>query len=159
MIVNKILKMKNRLIKVVIWFFILNCNITPVVAKDFCFAKTVQSNLAEQIYNKLVVSTRIVRFTNQYIDSKKTENPNIPDNVWIKVKDGIDYSFFKNGAIQILNNNLTSSQMQEILNDFANESSIPIPGTKIKKELYDLSKVFEPKIEQKIHDILSSNGF
>lgn len=63
------------------------------------------------------------------------------------------------GAIQILNNNLTSSQMQEILNDFANESSIPIPGTKIKKELSDLSKVFEPKIEQKIHDILSSNGF
>ena len=118
-----------------------------------------QTSLAEQVYNRLVVSTRIVKFTNTYIDTKQQQKSHVPDNIWVKIKNSIDYDTFRGGAIQVLNDNLSNDQMQALINDFINKPFIPIPNLKIKKELYDLMPNFKVAIDQKISQILSDNGY
>ncbi|MGS2765305.1 hypothetical protein [Sinomicrobium sp. M5D2P9] len=151
--------MKN--IKIVV-ISILFCGcITKLIAANSSVEDVImeqQTSLAEQIYNRLVVSTRIVKFTNRYIDSQKQEKPHVPDNIWTQIKNSINYSIFKNGAIEVLNNNLSNQQMQNLINDFSDKPSIPIPNL-IKKELYDLMPNFQDTIDQKISQILSDNGY
>ena len=118
-----------------------------------------QNSLAEQIYTRLVISSRIIEYTDKYIDSKKAQRSNIPDSIWQEVKNSIDYNVFKSKAIQILNNNLTSSQMQRIINESSNRPSIPIPTLKIKKEMYDLMPNFQKNIDSTINQVLKNKGY
>ncbi|MFS4457311.1 hypothetical protein [Maribacter sp. 2304DJ31-5] len=151
--------MKN--IKIVIISILLSSSMTELIAANSLEAEKVnieQISLAEQVYSRLVVSTRIVKFTNKYIDSQKQEKPHVPDNIWVQIKNSIDYNIFKNGAIEVLNNNLSNQQMQNLINDFSDKPSIPISNL-IKKELYDLMPNFQGTIDQKISQILSDNGY
>lgn len=118
-----------------------------------------QNDLAEQVYNRLVISSRIIEYTNKYIDSKRSEHPSVPNNTWELVKNSINYNNFKNNVLQILNNNLTSSQMQRLIDEFSQRPSIPIPTLKIKKEMYDLMPNFQTVVNSKISQVLSNNGF
>lgn len=151
--------MKN--IKIIVISILFSSCITKLIAANSLVLEKIsieQTSLAEQVYNRLVVSTRIVKFTNSYIDSKQQEKPHVPDNIWVQIKNDIDYNLFKNGAIQVLNNNFSNGQMQTLINDFADKPSIPIPNL-IKKELYDLMPSFQTATDQKISQILSDNGY
>lgn len=114
---------------------------------------------AEQVYNRLVISTRIVKFTNRYVDSKQEESPEVPSSVWTEIKNSIDYDIFKKDAIQVLNNNLTISQMKEFINEFEENPFIPIPSLKIKQELYELMPKFYKNVDNTISQVLQNNGF
>ena len=48
-----------------------------------------QNSLAEQIYTRLVISSRIIEYTDKYIDSKKAQRSNIPDSIWQEVKNSL----------------------------------------------------------------------
>ena len=114
---------------------------------------------AEQVYDRMVVSTRIIRFTDKYIDSKRVQKPNIPDSIWQSIKNAIDYSFFRAGAIQILNNNFTNQELIRLISEFRDKPLIPIPNLKVKKELFDLGDNFQAIIDSKILEILTANGY
>lgn len=84
-----------------------------------------QQSLAEQVYSRLVISTRIVEYSNGYIDSIKITKPNVPNNIWDIAKQRIDYKSFKIDIVQILNNNLTNQEMQRLINEFSQLPLIP----------------------------------
>ncbi len=114
---------------------------------------------AEQVYNRMVISSRIVEFTEAYINSKKANKPNVPNSIWETVKNNIDYTNFKNKVIVILNNNLSEAGMQRMLSEFSQTPLIPIPTINIKKEISDLMPVFYGDVDTKISQILSNNGY
>lgn len=153
-IVNK-LNMKN--IKTVIALIvlcistILTINAKKIKNADLSFETT---TLAEQLYNRLNVSSSIVEFTNDYIDSKKKENQNVKESIWTEIKNNIDYNVFKTDVIKILNDNLTNQQMQRLIDEFANRPLIPIPNLKIKKEIADSINSFNIIIDQLISDFI-----
>lgn len=118
-----------------------------------------QQSLAEQVYSRLVISTRIVEYSNGYIDSIKITKPNVPNNIWDIAKQRIDYKSFKIDIVQILNNNLTNQEMQRLIDEFSQLPLIPIPTIKIKKEMHDLMPGFEVKLNQVITQVLSENGY
>lgn len=112
------------------------------------------TTLAEQVYNRLNVSSSIVVFTNDYIDSKKPENQNVAESVWTNIKNNIDYDIFKASVIQVLNDNLTNIQMQELIDTFADRPLIPIPNLNIKKEIADSINSFNVHIDQVISNFI-----
>ncbi len=120
------------------------------IPNNITFNNLESATLAEQVYNKLNVSTAIVEFTNNYIDSKKEENKGISNSVWNKIKNNIDYNFFKSEVVNILNKNLSNSQLQKLINDFSNRPVIPIPTLKIKKEIGELINSFNDSVDQTI---------
>jgi hypothetical protein len=150
-----------RNIKLIIITCLLFIASNRVWSSDLKFIeiKNQQQSLAEQVYNRLVISTRIVEYSNGYIDSIKITKPNVPNNIWDVVKQRIDYNSFKISVVQILNNNLTSQEMQTLIDEFSELPLIPIPTIKIKKEMHDLMPSFEVKLNEVITQVLSENGY
>lgn len=146
---------------ILVIFFILSGANMVVAQKSSVISQTEQQSLtfAEQFYNRLVVSSRIVKFTNKYIDSKKKENPQVSESVWQEIKNKIDYSFFEKGAVEVLRTNLSEAQMQKLLKDFEHKPYVPIPSLKIKKELYELTQTFSPTIEKVISSVIAESGY
>jgi hypothetical protein len=118
-----------------------------------------QPTVAEVYYNRLEVSTRLPYFTNRIIDNIAKQRPEVPAAVWQTIKNNIDYTSFKNSAIQVLNNNFTSTQMQQTITECQNKPYIPILHLKLRNELQLASKEFDVILINKINAILSQNGF
>lgn len=106
--------------------------------------------IAEQVYNRLNVSSSIVVFTTDYIDSKKKENPNVAESVWTNIKNNIDYNIFKTSVIEVLNDNLTNTQMQDLIDSFVDRPLIPIPNLNVRKEIADSINNFNIHVDQVI---------
>ncbi len=115
--------------------------------------------IAEIYYNRLEVSTRLPRFTNKLIDRKSIERPEVPASVWQTIKNSIDYTPFKTRAIQILNDNFTSIQMQQTITEYQNKPYIPILHLKLRNELQLASQEFDIVLLQQINTILIANGY
>ena len=118
-----------------------------------------QPTVAEIYYNRLEVSTRLPYFTNKIIDNIAKQRPEVPATVWQTIKNNLDYTSFKNSAIQVLNNNFTSTQMQQTITEHQNKPYIPILHLKLRNELQLASKEFDINLINQINAILSQNGF
>ncbi|MET0944349.1 MAG: hypothetical protein ABWY22_02970 [Flavobacterium sp.] len=119
-----------------------------------------QPTIAEIYYNRLEVSARLPYFTNKFIDRKAKQRPEVPPAVWQTIKNTVDYSSFKNAAIQLLNNNFTTTQMQEKINEYEAKPYIPIVNLKLRNELQLASKDFDTTVLlNHINTVLIANGY
>ncbi|WP_026714896.1 hypothetical protein [Flavobacterium daejeonense] len=116
-------------------------------------------SIAEVYYNRLEVSTRLPHFTNEFIDRKANERPEVPATVWQAIKDSLDYAGFKNLAIQVLNNNFTATQMQQTMTEYQYNPYIPILHLKLRNELQLALQEFNPILMNQINAVLVANGF
>ncbi|CAD0002252.1 hypothetical protein [Flavobacterium chungangense] len=117
-----------------------------------------QPTIAEVYYNRLEVSTRLPYFTNRFIDRKANERPDVPVTVWQTIKDNLDYTSFKISAIQVLNNNFTSTQMQQTITKYQDKPYIPILTLKLREELQLAGLEFDIVVLNQINNILVANG-
>ena len=117
-----------------------------------------QPTVAEIYYNRLEVSTRLPYFTNLFIDNKAKERPEVPATVWQTIKNNLDYTSFKNSAIQVLNNNFTSTQMQQTITKYQDKPYIPILHLKLREELQLAGQEFDIVVLNQINTILVANG-
>ena len=118
-----------------------------------------QPTVAEIYYNRLEVSTRLPYFTNLFIDNKAKERPEVPATVWQTIKNNLDYTSFKNSAIQVLNNNFTSTQMQQTITECQNKPYIPILHLKLRNELQLAGLEFDIVVLAQKNTILVANGY
>lgn len=117
-----------------------------------------QPTVTEIYYNRLEVSTRLPHFTNKYIDNKAKERPEVPAAVWQTIKNNIDYISFKILAIHVLNNNFTSTQMQQTITKYQDKPYIPILSLKLREELLFAAQEFNIEVLNQINTILVVNG-
>ncbi|WP_310558278.1 hypothetical protein [Flavobacterium sp.] len=118
-----------------------------------------QPTVAEIYYSRLEVSTRLPYFTNKFIDKIAIERTAVPATVWQTIKNNIDYTSFKNSAIQVLNNNFTSAQMQQTITDYQDKPYIPILHFKLREELQLAGLEFDIVLLAQINTILVANGY
>lgn len=119
----------------------------------------VQPTIAEIYYNRLEVSTRLPYFTNKFIDRKAKQRPEVPFAIWQVIKKSVDYTPFKNAAIRLLNNNFTTVQMQETINEYQAKPYIPIVHLKLRNELQLASQDFDTVLLNQINTVLIANGY
>jgi len=117
------------------------------------------STITEIYYNKLEISTRIVHFTNKYLDRLAKERPEISAVLLQSVKNSIDYNPFKNLVINVLNNNFTVFQMQQTITEYNGKPYIPILHLKLRNELQLASQEFDIVLLNQINTILIANGY
>ncbi|WP_415843530.1 hypothetical protein, partial [Zobellia nedashkovskayae] len=118
-----------------------------------------QNQLCLDFYNRLLVSTNIIKFTNKSIDTKAKTRNDVPSAIWDNVKQGIDYSSFINDVTNIICDNYTVEYMTAAIAEYVNRPYIKISSGKVKKEMYDSANNFTPVLEQQIQQILSDNGY
>ena len=70
----------------------------------------------------------------------------------------MDYAHFKNLAIQVLNNNFTTAQMQQTITEYHNNSYTPILHLKLREELQLAGLEFDIVVLNQINNILVANG-
>jgi hypothetical protein len=142
---------KILLVVILLCNYINEINAVNIKLVDITLTKKNQTNsLAEQVYNKLHVSTAIVEFTNDYVDSKKAENPGVNDTIWVNIKNSINYGVFKSNVIEVLTDNLTNQQLQQLINKFSTSPTIPLPTLEIRKEVAELLTSFNLSVDQTI---------
>ena len=86
------------------------------------------------------------------------KNPDVPVTVWQTIKNNLDYTSFKNSAIQVLNNNFTSTQMQQTITKYQDKPYIPILHLKLREELQLAGLEFDIVVQNQINNILVANG-
>ena len=89
----------------------------------------------------------------------RDRGPEVPATVWQTIKNNLDYTSFKNSAIQVLNNNFTSSQMQQTITEYQNQPYIPILHLKLRNELQLAGLEFDIVVLAQINTILATNGY
>lgn len=145
MIVNKILKDKimNKILIVGI-LIVGSINVSA------------QSNLAiaEAYFDKLELKTKLPYFTNRYIDELANERPDVTSEAWDYVKASIDYTPYKNKAIEVLMSKLSTQEMQSAINEY--DTYIPVQNLDLRtKLLYELDQL-QGQLENQINVGLES---
>ncbi|QLC64778.1 hypothetical protein LPB248_00325 [Flavobacterium sp. LPB0248] len=132
----------------------------PLEHKDHHIGKiTMQPTIAEVYYSRLEVSTRLPYFAGKFIDRKAKQRTEVPPAIWQTIKNSVDYTPFKNAAIQLLNNNFTTAQMQETINEYQAKPYIPIVSLKLRNELQLASQDFDTVLLNHINTVLIANGY
>ena len=153
---------KNLYMKNIVLFLLITINVFSKPLQPNNNLKRIidpQPTVVEVYYSRLEVSTRLPLFTNKFIDHKANERPEVPANIWQVIKDSINYTPFKNLAIQVLNNNFTTAQMQQTIIEYQNNSYIPILHLKLRNEFQLALQEFNPLLMSQINTILIANGY
>lgn len=128
-----------------------------IYKSTYKFSET-RSNLAEQVYNKLVVSQRISKISNLYLDRISRKRTEVPTNIWNNIKQNLDYSDFKKAVIQILWDNYTDPELLAMLIDPANARNIPLT-LDIRNKIQLEAEEFSQDLVNQTNAILVANGF
>lgn len=113
---------------------------------------------AELVYNKLVVSQRLPKHANLYLDRIAKTRREVPTHIWTNIKQSLDYSKFKKAVIKILNDNYTDVELRGML--FNPEYTKNIPLTlDLRNKIQLAAEAFSPDLVNQTNSILVSNGY
>lgn len=146
--------MKSIIITLLLGFTFTSAKAYITVKKS-----TQQLTIAEQVYNKLEVCSRLPYFTNRFIDRKSVNRPDIPSSIWQTIKDELDYTYFKELIIGILNNNFSNVEMQQMISDYIDKDYIPILHMKFRNEIQLALQNSNDRITNQINSQLISAGY
>lgn len=147
--------MKNTIKLLMVSFSLFIAAISNVSANNLS-----QTNLANAVYNRLEFKQNLPVFTNRYIDRIANSRNDVPANVWTQIKNSIDYTSVEENTITALNSNYSSSELQALINDNANEKIIPITKLTFRNELSNIVQEFsEGSLVNQINQKLSSLGY
>jgi len=135
--------------------FVLTSTRASVVVR----IKTQQETIAEQVYNKLEVAVRLPKFLGKSIDKISEKRVEVPQNIWVLVKDNLKYEVFKASVVNILNENFSTSELEQMIVDYQDYQSIPIRSLKVRNEIFLAIKDFRGSILNQINNTLSLHGY
>ncbi|MCR8667454.1 hypothetical protein NO995_07170 [Aestuariibaculum sp. M13] len=119
-----------------------------------------QVSLAEQFYNRLEVKHNLPLSVNRFINRIAVERTDIPVEIWEETKDYIDYSYFSNDVINVVNNYYSDSEIQILLNDYEDKPYIPITKIEFRKQVFQIAKSFNANwVIPDINEILTDHGY
>jgi len=158
-------KLKKHIMKYLIFCILISSTLysapkTEVVSScSYLLEITDQIPVAEIYYNRLEASKRLPLFVNKYIDRKAKEKPEVSLNIWQTIKDDLDYTSFKNSVIEVLNNNFTIAEMEQIIAEYNGKPYVPILRLKVRNELHLALKEFNKVLLVQINDVLIANNY
>ena len=139
------------------FFLVVKINANEQIKKIEIYA---QNSLAETVYSRLEMNNNLPRFVKKYIDKLAINRPEVPSSVWNDIKNTISYSSVKNKAIEAMNNNYSSSELQALINDYEDYIIIPITKLSFRNELMLIVDDFSKgSLINQIHQKLTSNGY
>jgi len=155
-IVNKKIKMKKNRILLLSFFLVAIVAIGNTSNKG---TDLQTPSTAEQVYERLEVSSRLPRFANRYIDRVSRNRPEVPASLWQTIKSSMDYSGFKSLAINVLNDYFTNSELQNLITDNEKNPYIPILHLGLRNELQLALENFSSNLTTQVNNLLTSNGY
>lgn len=139
--------MKSKIIPIICSLFFFWTGINEITAQT-------NHTICKDFYQRLLVSKNMVKFTNQYIDSKAKERMNVPAYLWETVKQSINYSIYENTATDIICNRYSTHDLQKILSENTDREYIKLASLPLHEELYNAIKDFQFKVVDKRIDLV-----
>jgi len=121
---------------------------------------TIQTPLAEQVYDKLEIKTNLPKMLSKFLDKKALIRTEVPLSLWQNIKDNIDYSVFKTQIVDIIPDFYTDSELQTLLFAHSNRPKVPITKINFRQELAQKSQNFiDIQFLNTVNSMLSDNGY
>ena len=119
-----------------------------------------QVSVAEEYYDRLEVNTNLPKRINLFLSKMALERPEVPEAVWVEIKNSVNYANFKVQILEIIPDYYTDSEMQTILDAHANRPHVPMTKLTFRKQLMMLARKFvTTDFITTANTILSDNGY